>query len=112
VRLIAEVLGQLRRHRPLHQPLRQLREHPARPDDLLLGAGAGQQPVDHLAGETVANRVRDLERLAAARSLRSPYGLAPRPAGAIDQIRLRRHDAPFRSCLHRASDTPAYPGRA
>ena len=44
---------------------------------------------------------------APAALLRSPSGLAPRPAGAIDQLALglRRHDAPFRSCLHRASDT-------
>ena len=89
VRLVAEMLGQLRRHRPLHQPLRQLREHPARADDLLLGPGAREQLVDHLIGETIANRVRDLERRAAGRTLRSPYGLAPRPAGAIDQDRSR-----------------------
>ena len=86
VRLVAEMLGQLRRHRPLHQPLGQLREHPARPDDLLLGPGAREQLVDHLVGEAIANRVRELERRAAGRPLRSPSGLAPRPAGALNQI--------------------------
>src|SRR5207248_1229968 len=114
VRFVAEMLGQLGRRRPLHQPLRQLREHAIGPDDLLFGAGAGEQLVDHLVRETVAKRVRDLERLAAARSLRSPSGLAPRPAGAIDQIAsglgLPRHDAPFRSCLLRGSDTPGAGG--
>src|SRR6266540_3889312 len=70
----------------------------------------GPCSVASLVGETVANRVRDLERLTAGRLLRSPSGLAPQPAGAIDQIGvgLRRHDAPFSSCLHRASDTSPY----
>ena len=108
MRLVAEMLGQLGRQRPLHQPLGQLREHPARPDDLLLGPGAREQLVDHLVGETIADRVRKLERLAAGRPLRSPSGLAPRPAGALNQISagLPRHDAPsISSCLHRGSDT-------
>jgi hypothetical protein len=69
VRLVAEMLGQLGRHRPLHQPLRQLREHTARPDDLLLRPSAREQLVDHLVGEAIANRVRKLERLAAIRSV-------------------------------------------
>jgi hypothetical protein len=112
VRLVAKMLGQLRRQRPLHQPLGQLREHPAGPDDLFLRAGTGEQLVDHLVRETVANHVRDLERPAAGRALRSPSGLAPHPAGAIDQLvklglGLRRHDPPFRSCLHSGSDTPS-----
>jgi len=54
------MLGQLRRHRPLHQPLRQLCEHTARPDDLLLGTGTREQLVDHLIAETIANPVRHL----------------------------------------------------
>jgi len=109
VRLVAEMLGQLGRHRPLHQPLRQLREHTARPDDLLLRPSAREQLVDHLVSEAIANRVRKLERLAADRPLRSPSGLAPRPAGALNQIGtgLRRHDAPsISSCLHSGSHTP------
>src|SRR4051795_2032810 len=46
VRLIAEVLGQLDLERPLDQPLGQLGQQPAGADDLLPGAGAGQQLVD------------------------------------------------------------------
>ncbi len=123
VRLVAEMLGQLRRHRPLDQPLRQLREHPTGPDDLLLAARASEQLVDHLVGKTVTNLTRRplLEQArSAGRSLRSPSGLGPQPAGAIDANGLnrltvgfdpRRHDAPFSSCLHRASDTPAPIGR-
>ena len=104
MRRVAEMLGQLGRQRPLHQPLGQLREHPARPDDLLLAASAGEQPVDHLVRETIANLIRQpvLERTrSAGRSLRSPSGLAPQPAGAIDPggsldqiavgLGLRRH---------------------
>jgi hypothetical protein len=83
MRLVAEMLGQLRRHRPLDKPLGQVREHPARADDLLLGPGAREQLVDHLVGETIADRFRELERLAAGRP---PSGLAPRPAGALIQI--------------------------
>ena len=103
--LVAEILGQLRRHRPLHQPLRQLRQHTARADDLLLATGAREQLVDHLISKTIANLVREPDRRRALRrarsagsSLRSPSGLAPRPASAIDQLGLglRRHDAPFR----------------
>src|SRR5439155_26230119 len=60
VRRVAEILGQLRRPRPLPQPLRQLREHTARPDDLLLGASAGQQLVAHLISKTVTNLIRQL----------------------------------------------------
>ena len=37
MRLVADVVGQLDLHRPLHQPLRQLRQQPAGPGDLLLG---------------------------------------------------------------------------
>jgi len=36
VRLVADVVGQLDLHRPLHQPLGQGGEHPAGPEDLLL----------------------------------------------------------------------------
>src|SRR5207249_5452282 len=86
VRLVAEMIGQLRRHRPLHQPLGQLREHAAGADDLLLGASTGEQLIDHLIGKTIANRVRNLEPGDASRALRSPSGLAPQPAGAIDQL--------------------------
>src|SRR5205823_5180006 len=61
--------------------------------------------------ETIANLAGQLDlelASSAGRPLRSPSGLAARPAGAPDQINvgLRRHDAPFSSCLHRRSDTP------
>jgi hypothetical protein len=111
VRLVAEMPGQLRRQGALHQPLRQLREHPARPDDLLLSPGTGKQLIDHLVRQLLAKLERELDRRRSAdRLLRAPSGLAPHPAGAIGQnglrLGLRRHDAPFSSCLHRASDTP------
>jgi lactoylglutathione lyase len=68
--------------------------------------------------QPVADLRRQLDRRAAGRMLRSPHGLATYPAGGIslasrlDQLAvglgLRRHDTPpFRSCLHRASDTPS-----
>src|SRR5579875_307302 len=115
--LITEMLGQLRRQPPLHQPLRELREHPARPDDLLLGPSAAEQLVDHLVGQLLAKLGREIDRRrAAGRLLRSPYGLAPHPAGEIspaghldqlaDGLSLPRHDTPPWTCLHRASDTP------
>src|SRR5262249_43795724 len=71
--------------------------------------------VDHLVREAVPQLAWELDpgrRRAAGRLLRSPYGLAPHPAGAtgpagdLVSVGLRRHDAPFRSCLHRPSDTP------
>src|SRR4051812_39028698 len=109
--LVAEMLCQLRRHRPLHEPLGQLREYATGADDLLLGPGAREQLVDHLVGKAIADRFGKLKRLAAGRPLRSPSGLRPRPAGALNQIsaRLRRHDAPsISSCLHRRSDSPRF----
>src|SRR3954469_4275514 len=39
---VAEVLGQLGRHRPLHQPAGEIGQQAAGPDDLLLGPGAGE----------------------------------------------------------------------
>ena len=53
--LIAEMIGQLDLHRPLHQPLGQLRQQPSGTDDLLLGPSPGQQLVDDL--------VRSLRRI-------------------------------------------------
>ena len=54
MRLVAKMVGQLDLHRPLHQPLRQLRQQPTRPGDLLLGARAGQELVDHLIRDPLA----------------------------------------------------------
>ena len=54
MRLIADMLGQLDLHRPLDQPLGQLRQKPAGPGDLLLGPGALEQLVEHLIREPAA----------------------------------------------------------
>ena len=59
MRLIAEMVGQLDLHRALHQPLGQLRQQPARPGDLLLGPGAGQQLIDHLIRDPLATGLLD-----------------------------------------------------
>ena len=55
MRLIAEVLSQLRGHRPLHQPARQISEQAAGPDNLLLGSSAGEQLVNQLIRELIAD---------------------------------------------------------
>ena len=54
--LVAEMVGQLDLHRPLHQPLSQLGQQAAGPGDLLLGPRAGEQLVDHLIGDPLAVR--------------------------------------------------------
>ena len=56
MRLVTDVIGQLDLHRPLHQPLGQLRQQPAGPGDLLLGRGAGKQLVDHLIADPPIRR--------------------------------------------------------
>ena len=56
MRLIADVVGQLDLHRPLHQALRQLGQHPAWPGDLLLRRGARQQLVDQLITDPPVRR--------------------------------------------------------
>jgi hypothetical protein len=106
MRLVAQVLGQLDLQRPLHQPPGQLAQQPARPDDLLLAAGALKQLVDQLVREPLAGLGRQpldrqpalaqpgprqgpLDQLSrqpvgagtAGVSPRSPYGLAPLAAG-------------------------------
>src|SRR6266545_7322493 len=59
LRLIAQVLGQLGGHRALHQPLDQVGEQAAGPDDLLLRARAraSEQLVDERVAEAVAHVV-------------------------------------------------------
>jgi hypothetical protein len=122
VRLIAKVLGQLGRHRPLHEPAREVGQKTAGPDDLLLRAGVREQLVDQLVGQAVTDLGRELDEggplpraRSASGSLRSPCGLAALPAGAIPLGGLlqlgsgpavRRHGDRFRSCLHKSSDTP------
>ena len=86
--LIAEVLGQLGIHRALDQPTRQIGQQAAGPDDLLLAARPGEQLVDQLIAEPLADLLgQPLDRgargaRAAGIPLRSPSGLAPRDAGA------------------------------
>ena len=58
MRLIAEVIGQLDLQRPLHQSLGQLRQQPARTDDLLLGPRPGQQLIDELVRQLLAHLIR------------------------------------------------------
>src|SRR5262249_24550979 len=109
----AEILRPLRLQRPLAHPLRHPADPPARPDVLLLAPSARKQLVDPPLRQPLPHLLPQLRRRrAAGRSLRSPSGLAPQPAGAIGAqslrlIDLRGHDAPpFRSCLHSRSDTP------
>ena len=103
--LVAEVIGQLGVHRPLDQPLGQLREQPAGPDDLLLRPSAGEQLIDQLVAEPLTQLGRqpldpELVRRRAAIPIRSPYGLTPRDGGAALQLVghlpwNRRHDTPL-----------------
>jgi len=78
VRLVATVLGQLDLHRPLHQPLGQGGEHPAGPEDLLLGRGAGEQLVDHLIADPPVGRH--------PQSLPDPAATSDTLHGLIDQL--------------------------
>jgi hypothetical protein len=50
--LVAEVVAQLRGHRPLDQPLGQLLQQPVRTGDLLRCARTGEQLVDKLVRQT------------------------------------------------------------
>jgi hypothetical protein len=87
--LVAQVLGQLGRHRPLHQPAREIGQQATWPDDLLLGPRAREQLVDQLVAEPLTNLRREPRTGRALRparragvSLRSPSGLAPLTTGA------------------------------
>ena len=85
MRLIAEMVGQLDLHRPLHHPLRQLAQQTTLTGDLLTRPGAGHQLIDQLVRQKLLDPVRERVGLAArsaSASLRSPSGLAPRHAGA------------------------------
>ena len=118
--LVAEMLGDLGPQRALQQPPRQLPQQPVRARDLLRRPRAGQQLVDQLIRElgpleqTAARQPRQRGARGgrgAGASLHSPSGLAPLDAGATldlldPAVRVGRHDARFRSCLHRSSDTP------
>ena len=116
VRLIAQVLGQLGIHRPLNKPARQIGQQAARSDDLLLAASTREQLIDQLVAEPLPDLLRQIThperstRLAPAGILlRSPSGLPPQNTGGTLLLRLNLrcygHETPFRSCLHRRSDS-------
>jgi hypothetical protein len=52
------MVGQLNLERPLNQPLRQLREHTTRPDDLLLRTGAREQLINDRVGQPALQIIR------------------------------------------------------
>jgi hypothetical protein len=52
------VISDLNLERSLDQPLRRLAHQPARPNDLLLAAYAGEQLVDELARKLTADFIR------------------------------------------------------
>ena len=56
MRLVADVVGQLDLHRPLHQPLGQLGQQAAGPSDLLLRRGASEQLVEQLVADPLIGR--------------------------------------------------------
>ena len=58
VGLIAEVLGQLGRHRAFDQPPRQIGQQPARTQDLT--AGVGEQLGDHAVGQLLTDLIGQL----------------------------------------------------
>ena len=82
MRLVAEVVGQLDLQRALDQPLGQLRQHPARPDDLLLRPRAGQQLVDHLVRELAADLIRHAHQGSQAGAPALAWRLAAAPPRA------------------------------
>jgi len=84
VRFVAEVVGQLDLHRPLHQALGQLGEQPAGPGDLLLRRGAGEQLINHLIADPPVDRhpKRSIDPAAAHRPIYRPtadlvHGVVP-----------------------------------
>ena len=62
VGLIAEMVSQLDLQRALHQPLGELAQQSARPGDLLLSPGAGEQLIDHRVGQQRLDVLGDLGR--------------------------------------------------
>ena len=65
--LIAQVVGQLDLHRPLHQPLRELAQQAARPGDLLLRPRPREQLIDQLIREQRLDLLGELRPRGAAR---------------------------------------------
>ena len=91
VRLVADVVGQLDLHRPLHQALGQLGQQPAGPGDLLLRARAGEQLVDQLVADPPIGR--HPESLPDAAAVSRPVDRLidqPRPAAPGGPRRARR----------------------
>jgi hypothetical protein len=69
------MVGQLDLHRALDQPLGQLAKQPVGTGDLLLGASAGQQLIDHPVGKQRLDLLSQLSpwtARSASASLRSP----------------------------------------
>jgi hypothetical protein len=87
--LKTQMVSQLDLHRPLDQPLGQLRQQAAGPDDLLLRAGAREQLVDQLVTQPTA--VGQLDRGAQPRAIDRP----------IDQIRRELQTPPARGTPRR-----------
>ena len=74
------MVGQLDLHRPLQQPLRQLGEHAAGPNELLFRARAGEQLVDQLVRQLLTQpRTRALAATPRGAG-DSPCGDPPAPA--------------------------------
>src|SRR5206468_2869155 len=83
MRLIAKVLGQLGRHRPLHEPAREGGQKTAGPDDLLLRPRAGEQFVDQLVGQPVTYRRWELDQRGPCGGRAAPAGRSARPPGSL-----------------------------
>jgi hypothetical protein len=80
MRLIAQMIGQLDLHRPLHQAFGQLGQPAARPGDLLLTASAGRQLVNHLVRDPLAIRARHhLTQSGAVDGVLHPIPAEPQP---------------------------------
>jgi len=89
VGLKAEMVGQLDLHRALHRPLGQLGEQTSRPGDLLLGAGSGQQLIDHLIPDPLA--VAPLDHLGQCGEVHGGINpTATRPSALANSGRGRR----------------------
>ena len=89
VRLVADMVGQLDLHRPLHQALGQIAKQPAGPGDLLLRARAGEQLVDHLIADPPIRRHPE--------SLPHPTAATGTIDGLIDQLLAQRGCPPGRA---------------
>jgi hypothetical protein len=76
---LAEMVGQLDLDRPLHQPRRQLREHSAGPEHLLLVRSAREQLLNELVRQIVTHFIRQ--------PLKDPRRGAPNGSLALSRSR-------------------------